>query len=86
MFASALNYDTMFPSAKLATQILTLTGAWGVNRALIAGETAAAILYMWEGVLEGEVITPAVLGTGFLSPFAGGGAGGATLCNYQTSS
>ena len=43
---------------------------------------------MWEGVcavLEGDVITPAVLGADFLSPFAGGGAGGATLCKYQIS-
>ena len=65
-------------------QILTLRtlDRWG----LITGEGAA--LYMWEGVcavLEGDVITPAVLGADFLSPFAGGGAGGATLCKYQIS-
>ena len=34
-------------------------------------------------ILEGEAITPAVLGADFLSPLAGGGAGGATLCNYK---
>ena len=47
------------------------------------------MLNMWEGVvgaeiLEGEAITPAVLGADFLSPFlSGGGAGGATLCKYE---
>ena len=71
----------MYIEASKLGQILTLItlDRWE----LITGEGAA--LYMWEGVcavLEGEVITPAVFGADFLSPFAGGGAGGATLCKY----
>lgn len=37
---------------------------------------------MWP-VLEGEAITPEVFGADFLSPFAGAGAGGATLCKHS---